>query len=66
MMHQYIDKTETGGHPKSHLEKGFEPGPKTHQMYSWGGKREDSDGSTYIGNPRERGGFLTRPQGEER
>lgn len=29
-------------------------------------QREDSDGSTYVGDPLTRGGFLKRPEGWER
>jgi hypothetical protein len=29
-------------------------------------RREDDDGTNYVGDPYERGGFLTRPQGWER
>lgn len=29
-------------------------------------RHEDSDGSTYEGNPYDRGGFAGRPQGWER
>ncbi len=29
-------------------------------------KREDCDGSTYVGNPDVMGGFLNRPRGWER
>lgn len=43
------------------LESSHDPFP----FYGpWAG--EDENGNTFEGDPRSRGGFLTRPQGEER
>jgi hypothetical protein len=30
------------------------------------GERQDDDGTNYVGDPHDRGGFLGRPQGWER
>lgn len=53
------------------LAQGFTVGDHTHEPYPWYGPGAyatgtDDDGTTYVGDARERGGFLTRPEGEER
>jgi len=50
------------------LRRGYSRGPRTHERYPLYGPAmgEDESGDTYEGDPRARGGFLTRPRGEER
>lgn len=53
------------------LKRGYIAGEKSHEAYPcYGGgpwcNGETESGDTFEGDPRARGGFLTRPQGEER
>ncbi len=56
------------GADRAALERGFTPTERTHQPYPYWGPYlgEDENGNTFEGTPRTRGGFLTRPQGDER
>ena len=47
------------------LAKGFTALPDPADAPAWLPQNAD-DGETYIGNPLDRGGFVTRPEGWER
>ena len=51
-----------GGASPSDLEQGF----TVETVKKDPNSREDSDGSTYTGNPYDRGGFADRPMGWQR
>lgn len=60
-----------GGASSADLDRGYMKGKASHDAYPMYGPGEwaageDDMGNTYVGNARTRGGFLTRPQGEER
>lgn len=53
------------------IGQGFEALDETHtdpltDLQPFLGQKEDDDGSTYVGDPYTRGGFLDRPIGYER
>lgn len=49
------------------LRRGYTVLDKSHDdLQGLDAPRQDVDGSTYVGDPYERGGFLNRPQGWER
>lgn len=56
-------KGSMGGASEADLKQGFTRGDHTHDEWSFYTKPDEYE---QQGNARARGGFLTRPQGEER
>jgi hypothetical protein len=62
----YTGGTGSGNDPSlATLKAGFASLPDPETPMHWMPQNAD-DGENYVGNPRERGGFLTRPAGWER